>query len=126
MATGFAKLMAGQSLHIDNAGISPYGNDATKEAIDVMCNDFGIDISDHHPKRFDESLIDPFDLIVAMDAYVHEYLKRNYNFPSGKLIAWNIEDPFVDRLYKKHASEIRDHVESLLRNALHPRTKDNN
>jgi protein-tyrosine phosphatase len=95
MAAGIARKMFPEEVNVESAGIAPYGGSAAPEAIEVMKNGFDVDLRGHRSRGVTEFALDAFDVIIAMDAHVYAHLKNNYQVDSGKLIRWEIGDPFL-------------------------------
>jgi len=120
MAEGLAKRMLKGKAYVESAGIAAWGYDASEEAIIVMKNMFGIDISGHKPKDIKNLSINNFDYIVTMDSYVDNYIKKYikqyYQIESNKIISWNIIDPYGGSIddYKKCANTLQTHIQNLL------------
>ena len=95
MAAGIARKMFPEDVNVESAGIAPYGGSAAPEAIEVMKNEFDVDLRGHRSRGVTEFALDAFDIIIAMDAHVYTHLKNNYQVDSGRLIRWEIGDPFL-------------------------------
>ncbi len=109
MAEGLAKKILGNSYHIESAGlITPSWDNAAENAIRVMKEDFGIDISSHRPRNIASVNLEDFDRIVALDLYVGERLERDYPFIQEKLVTWEVEDPIGQdiEVYRRCAKAI--------------------
>lgn len=115
MAEGLAKTILDGKADVESAGISPCINRATAEAIDVMQKEFGIDISGHRPRSVTDIELDRFDSIIALDSYVYARLKEDHRIDSGRLIQWDIDDPYgasID-VYRECVFNIRRSVQKL-------------
>jgi len=117
MAEGLAKKILDGRAHVESAGISPSRNRATNETIEVMKDEFSIDISNHRPRAVTDIDVTPFDTLIALDAYVYSYLKRDQRIDPEKLIQWNIHDPYRSSIevYRECAFHIRRCVEGLVK-----------
>jgi len=117
MAEGLAKQALDDSIRIESAGLSPVLDRAAEEAILVMKELFGVDISEHMPRNITETSFRDFDLIVVLDAYVHKTLKRLASELTDKLVLWDIEDPYGSDLavYRQVAEKIWDKIQNHLR-----------
>jgi protein-tyrosine phosphatase len=115
MAAGLAPKLLPRNIYVESAGISPSSSRATPEAIEIMEADSDIDISSHHPRNVGELALDNFDYIIALDRYVYEYLKVNFQIASNKLIWWNIADPYFQgsAAYISCLREIKLHLQEL-------------
>jgi len=89
-----SKLLPG-NFSFDSAGIdTSFGRAANPNAINVMQNEYGIDISNHKTKDIETINLDKFDIIVAMGQYVFDELTSRYELKHKILYKWNIDDPF--------------------------------
>jgi len=122
MAEGIAKKMLKGKAYVESAGIAAWGSSASEDAIRVMKDEFGIDISDHNPTDTTDISIGNFDYIVTMDSYVDtyikKYIKQYYQIESNKIISWNIIDPYGGSIddYKKCAETLQNHLKDLVTN----------
>jgi len=95
MAVGLASKLLPGNFSFDSAGIATIlGSEAKPNAINVMQNEYGIDISNHKTKDIETINLDKFDIIVAMDQYVFDELTSRYELIHKILYKWNIDDPF--------------------------------
>ena len=94
MAEGLAKKRFGKDVRVESAGVNPMFEGAADFSIQVMKEEYGIDISAHLPKHVRDIDIDQTDYVVAMDPAVYEILNKIHLIPREKLILWRIEDPF--------------------------------
>jgi len=86
MAEGLAKAILDGRAHVESAGIAPSRNRAPHEAIEVMKNEFSIDISNHRPRAVTDIDVIPFDTLIALDVYVYNHLKRDQRIDPERLI----------------------------------------
>ena len=115
MAEGLAKTILDGKADVESAGISPCRDRATAEAIELMQKEFSIDISGHRPRSVTDIELDHFDSIIALDSYVYSRLKEDHRIDSGRLIQWDIDDPYgasID-VYRECAFNIRRSVQKL-------------
>ena len=121
MAEGIAKKVLKGKAYVESAGIAAWGRNASEEAIQVIKNEFGIDISDHNPTDVTDLSLNNFDYIVTMDSYIDtyikKYIKKYYQIESNKIILWNIIDPYGGNIdeYKKCANIIKNQIHNLLK-----------
>jgi arsenate reductase len=113
MAEGLARKKFSDSVWVDSAGVNPLFEGAAEEAIQVLHEDYGLDISRHTPKHVRDVEMSRIDFVVALDPVIHEYLKKIYLIPKDKLIMWKIEDPFSLGLkfYRKTADKLDRHIQ---------------
>lgn len=117
MAEAIARKMSQGMLDVESAGIYP-GQAVTPEAVRVIKDRFGIDISGHRPKGLDNLSLDEFDYIVAMDGWVKRQLQEKFSGLGPKrFVSWEIEDPYGKGYakYQKCSDEIREAVTKLLK-----------
>lgn len=115
MAAGLAQKMFGDMAVVESAGIADYGESATDEAIEIMNQEFGIDISGHRPRSIDAVSLARFDCIVAIGTYIYDSLKERISSSTKKLICWDVDDPHHRGIeaYRACAREIHTRLESL-------------
>lgn len=95
MAVGLASKLLTGNFSFDSAGIdTSFGRVANPNAINVMQNEYGIDISNHKTKDIETINLDRFDIIIAMDQYVFDELTSRYELKYKIVYKWNIDDPF--------------------------------
>ena len=115
MAEGPARTILDGRTHVESAGTSPSRGRATCEAIELMQKGFSIDISGHRPRSVTDIELDRFDSIIALDSYVYGRLKEDHRIDSGRLIQWDIDDPYGASIdaYRECAFNIRRSVQKL-------------
>lgn len=115
MAEGIAKKMLKGIANVKSAGIAAWGSSASEDAIRVMKDEFGIDMSDHKPKDIKSLSLNSFDYIVTMDSYIDTIIRRGYQIKSNKIVSWNIDDPYGKSIedYRKCASILQNHIQNL-------------
>ncbi len=116
MAEGLARLVLGEKVKIASAGLAPLLDGATPEAIQVLRDHFGVDISSHKARSVADTAMDLFDRIVVLDAFVFHAMKSRYASQADKFILWNISDPYGQDLktYRKTAERIKKLIENRL------------
>lgn len=115
MAEGLAKKILGEKVRIESAGLAPVFDGATSEAIDILHEMYGVDISSHRTRNIEDVPLDEFDQIIVLDAHVYNTLLRRYPTLSGKFVLWDVEDPFGrdHGAFRKTAT----HIQSLIKKA---------
>jgi len=113
MAEGLAKKIFGRDIRVESAGVNPMFEGAADFAVQVMKEEYGIDISGHIPKHVRDVDIDQIDYVVAMDPAVYEILNKIHLVPREKLILWRIEDPFSQSLnhYLRAAGKLSNKIQ---------------
>ena len=116
MAEGLAKNILGSEVKISSAGLAPFSKNATREAVGILKDLYGIDISEHCPKPVMDLDLNRNDLIIGLDSTVYSYLRDVYPHLSEKILLWEIEDPFGKdmKAYKETAEKIQDHIKKYL------------
>jgi len=117
MAEGIARKMFGAHVHVESAGTHAHIRDPpATNAVKIMRDKFGIDISSHRSRSVDDVHIEDFDYIVPMADDVREYLKEAFPILGEKLMpSWGIDDPYGGDLhtYEETAAKIHRHMEEL-------------
>ncbi len=80
---------------IDSAGTNPTFGNPTGDAIAVMRDDFGVDISRHRPKNVAAVALATFDHIVALNTDIACSLRADYPGHADKVVDWQVEDPYL-------------------------------
>ncbi len=113
MAEGLARKIFGRDVRVESAGVNPLFEGAADFAVQVMKEEYGIDISAHLPKHVRDVDMNRMDYIVAMDPAVHEILFKIHLVPRENLILWKIEDPFSLGLqnYLKTAEKLLNKIQ---------------
>ena len=116
MAEGLAKLILGEQVRIESAGLVLVLNGAIHEAVEVLHKLYGIDISHHISRSVADIQMALFERIIVLDAYVLEALKNRYPTLSDKFILWDIEDPYGQdqNAFQKTAETIKNLIEKHL------------
>jgi len=121
MAVGLASKILPSNIFVDSAGLdTSYGRASNKNAIEVMKNEYGIDISNHKTKDVESVNIDEYDFIVAMDQFIAEKLRKEYNINSKIIFNWDINDPYGKDYqgYKACADNINNFLNMLRKSIL--------
>ena len=116
MAEGMAKKILGESVRVESAGLSPILGRAADEAILVMQEVYGVDISRHIPKNIVEMPLREYELIVVLDSYVYNTIKKLATDLADRLLLWNIQDPYGSELdvYRQVAATIWSEIQEEL------------
>ena len=96
MASASATKTFGDRVSISTAGVAAYGQQATKDAVTLVQQRYGIDIS-MHVSRDVATLADLtcYDYIIAMHPDIATRLTAQWHVDHTKLIVWNIDDPYL-------------------------------
>lgn len=116
MAEGLAKKIFQGRLVIESAGISNLFETAQPEAVDVMQERYGVDISGHITREVNQELLRRFDGIIVLDAYVLKVLKTRYPQCIDRTYLWEIDDPYgrPRRAYEKTARSIAHAIDRFM------------
>jgi len=103
MAEGLAGKMLGQETRVESAGLAPSFEGPQPEAVDVMKDLYGVDISEYGTQDVFELPLNKYDWIIVLDAHVNEILKDRFPTLGEHLILWDIDDPYgrPRRAYKQ-------------------------
>jgi protein-tyrosine-phosphatase len=94
MAEGIANILFTKSVLAESAGIAAANeNSAAPEAVHVVRENYGGDISSHRSRHVDVIPLEEFDFIIAMDTMVYNYLDKLDDVQAARLYGWDIEDP---------------------------------
>ena len=117
MAEGIGRKMLGPEVEVASAGTHAHVRDQpATNAVKIMRDKFGVDISSHRSRSVNDVHVDDFDYIVPMADDVHDYLKEAFPSLGDKLLpSWGIDDPYGgDRqTYKDTAANIQKHMAEL-------------
>ena len=115
MAEGLARKMLGEQVYVESAGVAPHNQKAADDAVSVMANDYGVDISSHRPRRVYDLPLDLFDWIVAIDQEIYDTLYSAYPKNRSRLIGWQVEDPIGrgEGVYRQTAATIEEEIRKL-------------
>jgi protein-tyrosine phosphatase len=94
MAEGLARELLKGQLHVESAGISDQFSSAQPEAVEVMQEEFGIDISGHVTQEVSEELLRRFDGVIVLDPHVFNIIKSQFPHQAERLYLWDIDDPY--------------------------------
>jgi len=113
MAEGLAKKIFGNRVKVESAGLNPLFDCASEDAVNVMKDMYSIDISTHKPRSIKGVPIEQFDLVIALDSTVYQIIKNIFEFPSDKLMLWDTEDPFSQKIevYRRVAEKLKENIQ---------------
>ena len=116
MAEGMAKKALGDRIRVESAGLAPSFDSATPEAVRTVKELYSVDISHHVPKNVVEMPLRDYDLIIVLDSYVHNTIKKLATDLKDKLMLWDIEDPYGSELdvYRRVAEKIWNKIKEEL------------
>jgi protein-tyrosine-phosphatase len=90
-----AALARAQGLDAESAGLDPpAGRHAAPNAVRVLRDARGLDLSDHTPQAVDDVSLSAFDRIVAVTPTVARRLRTEHAIPNARLVVWSIPDPY--------------------------------
>jgi protein-tyrosine-phosphatase len=115
MAEGIARKTFGAKVDVESAGTHAHIRDPpAANAVKIIRDKFGIDISKHRSRNVSDVHIENFDYVVPMADDIHDYMMNTYPGLGDKLLpSWGIDDPYGgDRhIYEETADSIQKHVE---------------
>jgi len=116
MAEGLAKKLLPDHVDIESAGLSPVFEGAVEEAVEIMKDLYGVDISAHRTRSTAAVEPERFDYIIVLDTGVHEMLKYRYPHLLDRMSLWDIPDPFDQdwETYKRTAEKISQLIQKKL------------
>lgn len=116
MAVGIARTLSPAPAQVESAGIAPHGHSAEPDAVAVVRDKFGVDISRHRPHSIKGVDLRPYTRVVAMEPYVARALANEHGVPLDKLAVWDIKDPFRcgRPAYERCADEIHRLLTTLI------------
>ncbi len=116
MAEGLAKYVLGNKVRIESAGLAPIMSGATQEAVQVLHEQYGIDISQHKARSITDVTLELFDHIIVLDTYVFEALQNHFSSLADRMILWDIADPYGQNLnaFRKTTEIIKNLIENHL------------
>jgi protein-tyrosine-phosphatase len=126
MAVAVATQLFGDTVHVESAGVTACEGRPAANAVQAVRQELQIDISHHLPRNVDELAGSEFDLIVALDPYVADRLDCEARAIRGKLVRWDIADPYLSALpvYAECLQRIRSNMEALRSMVGGPRIAD--
>lgn len=112
MAEALARRRFGNTLLVSSAGLHPQPASDARMAIETLKTYFEIDAWTHIPQAVADLQLDDFDYVIAVDKRVAKHLSA---LPQGRLMVWNIPDPWGDDLleYRRSALRINQEVSKL-------------
>ena len=116
MAAVLAKKMYGDLVQPESAGLDAGESSARRLAIEVMREDYDVDISSHRPRDIDQVDLDTFDLVVAMQCRIADELTLRFELAESTVITWAIDDPATmgnRRAYEECAADIESRLREL-------------
>ena len=94
MAAAIASSIWGEAGHTESAGVAAHGLGAAEYAIQVIGDDFGIDLTGHVPRDVEEIDLSGYDAIVALDEAVADDLRTRFAVDDRRLVVWHVRDPY--------------------------------
>lgn len=115
MAAAFAVGLLGNRVGVvQSAGIAVVvGSVVSAHGVKVLQQKYGINISEHQAQAVQLLDLTQFTHIIALDAFVYDYLHTRYPQHSTRLYAFNIADPYGNNeaVYAACAAEIIQQLE---------------
>jgi protein-tyrosine-phosphatase len=101
-------------VHAESAGITQTGRPATPEAIAVLRERFGIDLTAHRSRHFYEVALAQFDVLIALDPIVYAPLREQCPSPAPQILLWPLDDPYLEGLdaYRQCVAQLQATIEA--------------
>ena len=101
MAEGIARKVLGTGVHAESAGTHAHMRDPpAANAVKVVRDKFGIDISSHRSRSIYDVHVETFDYVIPMADIIREDLEESYPDLREKLLpSWRIDDPYGGDLW---------------------------
>ncbi len=118
MAAALAGRLLGTLVEAESAGINAGEDAAQPEAMNVMQELYGIDMSHHIPRDLRDVPLDSYNYLVAMNKSIASLLKTQDSVRQ-RILVWTVDDPYgkgknayercanqIDALVRKLSSEL--------------------
>ena len=102
LAAAVASALLGSRVHAESAGIAETGRPAASDAVAVLQERFGIDLSTHRSRHLDEVTLTVFDVLIALDPIVYAPLREQCPVPPPEILLWPVHDPYREGLDAYH------------------------
>ena len=102
LAAAVATALLGPRVHAESAGVTETGRPAASDAIAVLQERFGIDLSTHRSRHLDEVALTEFDVLIALDPIVYAPLRERCPVPPPEILLWPVHDPYREGLDAYH------------------------
>jgi len=112
MVEAIARDKFGTTVEVASVGLYPQQAGDSQMALETLSAYFNLDASNHVPRSITEVDGNTFDYVVAMDPKIAKQLP---NLQDGKVIIWEIDDPWGDDAeeYLKCAKSINKEVSKI-------------
>ena len=114
LAAGVASALLGARVHAESAGVTETGRPAASDAIAVLLERFGMDLSTHRSRHIDEVTLTVFDVLIALDPIVYAPLREQCPVPPPEILLWPVHDPYREGLdaYYQCLTELQTAIEA--------------
>jgi protein-tyrosine-phosphatase len=114
LAAAVASALLGSRVHAENAGVTETGRPAAYDAIAVLQERFGLDLSTHRSQHLDEVTLEQFDVLIALDPIVYAPLRERCPVPPPEILLWPVHDPYLEGLdaYRQCLTELQTAIEA--------------
>src|SRR6266567_5110537 len=114
LAVGVASALLGARVYAESAGGTETGHPATPEAIAVLQEHFGIDLTAHRSRHLDEVTVAEFDFLIALDPIVYAPLRELCPVPPPQILLWPLNDPYLEGLeaYRQCLAQLQATIEA--------------
>jgi protein-tyrosine-phosphatase len=114
LAAAVASALLGPRVHAESAGVTETGRPAASDAIAVLQERFGIDLSTHRSRHLDEVALAQFAILIALDPIVYAPLREQCPVPPPEILLWPVHDPYLEGLgaYHQCLTELQTTIEA--------------
>src|SRR5437016_6276477 len=114
LAAAVASALLGSRAHAESVGVTETGRPAASEAIAVLQERFGIDLTTHRSRHLREVTLTQFDVLIALDPIVYAPLRERCPVPPPEILLWPVHDPYLEGLdaYHQCLAELQTTIEA--------------
>jgi protein-tyrosine-phosphatase len=114
LAAAVASALLGSRVHAESAGVTETGRPASPDAIAVLQERFGIDLTMHRSRHLTEVTLAEFDVLIALDPIVYAPLREQCPVPPPEILLWPVQDPYREGLdaYHRCLAELQATIEA--------------
>lgn len=116
IAEGLAKKILGNSSQVESAGLSPEFLGAQDDAVEILWENYRIDISGHRTQGIANINLYDYDWIIVLDAWVYNQLAMRFPSFTRDMLLWDVKDPYMQgkEAFAACAETIRKHIHKYL------------
>ena len=90
LAATVASALLGAHVHAASAGVTETGRPAASDAMAVLQERFGLDLSTHRSRHLDAITVAEFDVLIALDPIVYAPLREQCPVPPPEILLWPV------------------------------------